>query len=134
KAEMEHNKAFHYPKNGKPVVMVSNGTGIAPFLGMLHGTDIKYLYWGGKNQRSFQLYEPHLANAKKERRLTDFKTVFSREKAEIKYVQELVEKDADPILKVLDEGGTLMICGSVQMQNGILLTLGNLCDRYNRHL
>ena len=134
KAELIANKRFHCPENGKPVIMVANGTGIAPFLGMLGGPNEKCMYWGGKSELSFQLYKPFFEDVKAQNGTIGFKTVFSRENGEMKYVQELVEKDVGPILEVLDKGGTLMICGSVQMQNGVLLILGQLCEQQGKHL
>jgi sulfite reductase (NADPH) flavoprotein alpha-component len=35
KARIIHNEAFHFPKKVKKVALISNGTGIAPFLGMI---------------------------------------------------------------------------------------------------
>jgi sulfite reductase (NADPH) flavoprotein alpha-component len=92
------------------------------------------MYWGGKSELSFQLYKPFFEDVKAQNGTIGFKTVFSRENGEMKYVQELVEKDVGPILEVLDKGGTLMICGSVQMQNGVLLILGQLCEQQGKHL
>ena len=134
KAELEPNKDFHLPKNNRPVAMISNGTGIAPFLGMLGGTEDKYLFWGGKTKKSFELYEPFLDKAKTTQGLKDFKAVFSREEGKMKYVQELVEKDGKLIIDLLEKGGTLMICGSVSMQTGVLLCLQELCEQNNKHL
>lgn len=134
KAELLANSAFHCPENDKPVIMVANGTGIAPFLGMLHGPGKKYLYWGGKSNQSLQLYQPFLDLAKDKNELLEFNKVYSREKGQHKYVQHLVERDADTILSILDDGGTLMLCGSVQMQNGVLKVLGDLCEKNGKHL
>ncbi|MEL7148514.1 MAG: PepSY domain-containing protein, partial [Bacteroidota bacterium] len=57
---MVSNSKFHLPSDAKKVVMISNGTGIAPFLGMLNGLDFGCevsLYWGGQIPSSFALYQ-----------------------------------------------------------------------------
>ena len=134
KAELIVNDKFHYPKKDKIAILIANGTGIAPFLGMLYNPGKKYLYWGGKSKKSFQLYEHFLNSAKGESNLIDFKSAFSREKGKKRYVQNLVERDAKLILSVLENGGTLMLCGSVQMQNDVLSVLGRLCEKKEKQL
>ena len=51
-AGVQTNKAFHFPKGAPSVTLIANGTGIAPFLGMIQekrpGTQV-FLYWGGRN-------------------------------------------------------------------------------------
>src|SRR5690606_6451146 len=50
KAAVENNQDFHFPKKAKSAILIANGTGIAPFLGMRdehRNTSIKLL-WGGR--------------------------------------------------------------------------------------
>lgn len=132
KAEPTTNKAFHAPQGDKPLVMVANGTGMAPYLGMLDGPGEKYLYWGGKNETSFGLYSPYLESLAKGR--LRVRTAFSRSHEGPQYVQELLRADGETLLAILEAGGTLMLCGSVQMQQGVLQVLGECCEASGRHL
>src|SRR5690606_11527789 len=58
-ARVVTNRHFHLPAAASRVIMVSSGTGIAPFIGMIDSHSVKAettLYWGGKTIESFQLY------------------------------------------------------------------------------
>ena len=58
-ATIEYNNDFHFPKENKNVVLIANGTGIAPFLGMIQensGQQNISLFWGGRTKRSVELY------------------------------------------------------------------------------
>ena len=132
KGEPIVNKAFHAPMGDRPLLMVANGTGMAPYLGMLDGPGEKYLYWGGKNATSFGLYSPYLEPHT--RGGLRVRTAFSRESEGPKYVQDLLQEEGGLVLDLLDAGGTLMICGSVRMQQGVLHVLGELCEASGRHL
>ncbi|MDN3588174.1 PepSY domain-containing protein [Pedobacter aquatilis] len=119
-AALLKNEHFHFPAKAKTVIMVSNGTGIAPFLGMLHqyGNDRNiHLYCGFRNKLSFQLYEKSL-NTEADR-LTKLNIALSRE-GEKQYVKDLLARDADFICNALKDGGVLMLCGSLGMQNDVI--------------
>ncbi|MEL6559886.1 MAG: PepSY domain-containing protein [Bacteroidota bacterium] len=123
------NKGFHLPENTSRVVMVCNGTGIAPFLGMIksYTPDCKkYLYWGGQNEQSFQLYASQIAKSQEDGNLEKVNTAFSRSGKESTYVQYILEKDADFIAQVLKEGGVIMVCGSNAMLAGVKEVLRNI--------
>jgi sulfite reductase (NADPH) flavoprotein alpha-component len=52
KARVIKNTHFHFPKKATKVALISNGTGIAPFLGMLDENKSKletHLYCGFRN-------------------------------------------------------------------------------------
>ncbi len=62
KARIINNKAFHFPKKAPKVAFISNGTGIAPFLGMIEQNKTKkeiHLYSG------FRMETPTLLAYKK---------------------------------------------------------------------
>lgn len=123
------NEHFHFPKKAKTVIMISNGTGIAPFLGMLNqfstGRTI-HLYCGFKNQLSFNLYENALKS--ESNKLTKLNVAYSRE-GNKQYVKDLLAMDATLISKTLKEGGVIMLCGSLSMQNDVIEFLEALCQR-----
>jgi sulfite reductase (NADPH) flavoprotein alpha-component len=123
KAYIESNPSFYLPENNQSLIMISNGTGIAPFLGMINEkrSDHKelHLFWGGKYEESFELYQPYLEKAG-----TCFSCTvsLSREQQKI-YVQDEIWLQRDLISRSLDEGGHVMICGSITMKNDVLSTL-----------
>jgi len=131
KAVLINNTHFHFPEQAKTVVMVSNGTGIAPFLGMLNqhskGRNI-HLYCGFKNKDSFSLYENAL-NAELAK-LTKLSVAYSRE-GEKQYVKDLLAKDAAFICETLSNNGVVMLCGSLSMQKDVIAWLEDMCAQLN---
>lgn len=132
KARLVKNSAFHFPKKAKQVIMIANGTGIAPFLGMLQqnkNAEI-YLYYGLRTQKSYRLYKSHIDKLLKNKRLNKIKLTFSREGVK-QYVQDTVKQDAEMIAKILDNGGVIMICGSLAMYKDLISVLEHIVLDYN---
>ncbi|WP_316805088.1 PepSY domain-containing protein [Pedobacter nototheniae] len=123
------NEHFHFPEKAKTVIMVSNGTGIAPFLGMLDqhskGRDI-HLYCGFRNELSFGLYKSAL-NIEMEK-LSKLNVAYSRE-GEKQYVKDLLAKDESFVFQTLKSGGVIMLCGSLSMQNDVVNWLEAHCQQ-----
>lgn len=117
----KRNNDFHFPQDAKKVIMVANGTGIAPFLGMIDNNRNKVpisLYWGGQNNRSYMLYQPVIGRLIQEGKLDGIHTAFSRE-GDNSYVQHLIEKEMISVMNCLDTQGTLLLCGSLRMQQEV---------------
>ncbi|WP_028890893.1 PepSY domain-containing protein [Tenacibaculum sp. 47A_GOM-205m] len=115
-ASIQPNKDFHFPKKNKEVILIANGTGIAPFLGMLqqkNGTKT-HLFWGGRTQESLKIYTPLLNNIEN----NNIHIAYSQERNK-EYVQDLLLKEENTIASVLLNGGTIMICGSIKMLKGV---------------
>lgn len=128
-ASIKLNTEFYIPKKAKEVVMICNGTGIAPFLGMLNDTTKpakKYLFWGGRTKASLKIYSPLIDRAFYSKSLSGFYVSFSQEENQKKYVQNLIMEKTEIISRVLKTGGVIMICGSVAMQNGVLAVLDDI--------
>jgi len=120
KAKIRSNKTFQLPKK-KESILIANGTGIAPFLGMLNANHTNtHLFIGLKTNESLNLYKPHLKNIKKQQ----MHMAYSQENNE--YVQDLIAKKEDLIAATLKNKGIIMICGSVSMMNGVLEVLENI--------
>jgi sulfite reductase (NADPH) flavoprotein alpha-component len=136
KGTLIQNNSFHFPKKQRPVVLICTGTGIAPFLGMLENNRQKtpvYLYWGGQSQEALSLYQQQINQSLKSQQLLAAHYAFSRDPSVPKtYVQELIERDARNIARVLANKGTLLLCGSVAMQQGVTTVLQHLCLEYNQ--
>nr|WP_299036007.1 PepSY domain-containing protein [uncultured Tenacibaculum sp.] len=115
-ASIQPNKDFHFPKKNKEVILIANGTGIAPFLGMLqqkNGTKT-HLFWGGRTQESLKIYTPLLNNIEN----NNIHIAYSQDQNK-EYVQDLLLKEENTIASVLQNGGTIMICGSIKMLKGV---------------
>ena len=128
-ARIIKNQHFHFPKKASKVVMISNGTGIAPFLGMISENKKAVpctLYCGFRTGSSFNLYESFLAEAVALNKLNKCHLALSREN-EKQYVSHLLQNDGEEIWKVLMQGGVIMICGSLSMQKDVLAVLETLC-------
>lgn len=128
------NDEFYFPKKASKVIMIANGTGIAPFLGMIKENKFKipvYLYAGFKNNNATTKdYQKFLTSEKSTNFLTDFHFVFSREK-QAEYVMNSIERNADLFAETLKNNGIVMICGSTNMQKDVEQVLDKICREKN---
>lgn len=132
KASIKPNPHFRFPKKAKELICISNGTGIAPFLGIVDENKHKipiHLYWGGRNNASLKIYTPHLDKLHCEGKMKPLKAAFSRKGTSKTYVQDLVAKDSQKISKSLENGAFIMICGSLRMQNDVLKVLEEITNK-----
>ncbi|WP_031526416.1 PepSY domain-containing protein [Dyadobacter crusticola] len=131
-AKIVNNAHFHLPEPGKTVVMISNGTGIAPFLGMIdqqpENADC-HLYCGFRDRASFALYQNALNKNKDEKKLRSLQIAYSRE-GEKEYVKDLLSKDESLLTETLANGGVIMLCGSLSMQNNVVALLEEVCVKH----
>lgn len=120
-AYIRSNPDFHLPRKNTPVVMVSAGTGIAPFIGMIRsgveGRPIE-LYWGGRAPDSDFLYETTTRQMLESGRLARFETAFSRG-VDPAYVQDRIRDNAESLLARLKAGAIVMVCGGSAMASGV---------------
>ncbi|MVP01839.1 bifunctional cytochrome P450/NADPH--P450 reductase [Paenibacillus lutrae] len=112
---------FQLPEDPKtPIIMVGPGTGVAPFRGFLQArmamkTKGKvlgdaHLYFGCRNEADF-IYRDELEQYERDGVVT-LHTAFSRAEGKPKtYVQHLMEQDLQELIRILDNGGVLYICG-----------------------
>lgn len=130
-AGIKRNREFHFPKYAPEIVLIGNGTGIAPFLGIidenLRRVPIE-LFWGGKTAASLELYQPYLAEATADQKLTRFHLALSRE-GDRQYVQDLLEPQEERLMRKLEEGAVFMICGSIAMQHAVLEVLEKMAKK-----
>ncbi len=129
KTKIKRNLDFHFPTYAKQVVMIANGTGIAPFLGMISENDSQiktHLFWGGRTEDSLKIYSEIIDRAFKEKALSSFHIAYSQELEEKIYVQDLIVEKAIFLAEILNNGGVIMICGSIAMQNRVLEVLNKI--------
>lgn len=122
-ASIKPNPHFHFPKKAKEIICISNGTGIAPFLGIIAENERKipiHMYWGGRYKTSLEIYTPYLEHLKGAGKLKTLEVAVSRTEGSNTYVQDLVKQDSHIISKSLKNGAVVMICGALRMQNDVL--------------
>ncbi|MDU5141912.1 MAG: bifunctional cytochrome P450/NADPH--P450 reductase [Paenibacillus dendritiformis] len=112
---------FQLPEDPQtPIIMVGPGTGVAPFRGFLQARAIMkregqalgeaHLYFGCRNEADY-LYRDELEQYERDGVVT-LHTAFSRKEGVPKtYVQHLMAKNAEKIIRILDGGGRLYVCG-----------------------
>lgn len=125
KGKLIKNRHFRFPKKAKEIIMVSNGTGIAPLLGMISENRQKIpieLYCGFPYRSSFGLYEAFLKEQLALGRLHKLHLVLSRED-EKEYVSHRIMQNNARVTDVLKNKGVLMICGSLSMQHDVITVL-----------
>ncbi|WP_163398695.1 PepSY domain-containing protein [Flavobacterium fluviatile] len=130
KARIINNKAFHFPAKAPKVALISNGTGIAPFLGMIEQNKKKtetHLYSGFRMEtETVSGYKKFSDEMIQKQKLTSFHLALSRE-AEHIYVMDLIKRDASFFVDLLQQGGVIMICGSLAMQKDVEAVLNEIC-------
>ena len=123
------NEQFRFPQKAPAVIMISNGTGIAPFLGMIDQNLQKmscYLYCGFRAQSTFELYREAIEKNKEQQKLHRLQIAYSRE-GNRQYVKDLLAQDGDFIADTLAGKGVVMLCGSLAMQQQVVAFLDQLC-------
>tara|TARA_B100001146_G_scaffold225193_1_gene247532 strand:- start:7680 stop:9869 length:2190 start_codon:yes stop_codon:yes gene_type:complete len=125
-ASVESNKHFHFPKHCKEAFFIANGTGIAPFLGMMatQKQATIHLYWGGRTKESLELYQPIINAITAKNQKVTLHSCCSRE-GKKEYVQELLKKDTTLVQQALSNDGVIMICGSLAMQHDVIDVLAS---------
>lgn len=133
-ARVIENRYFHLPTSTTEIIMIANGTGLAPFIGMINTQQknkIKHLYMGLRYQNSFteSLIQSTSNNCIQQ---LSTKAGYSRN-ANFKYVTDLLKEDTHIIIKILKNKGVIMICGSLAMQREVEQWLEDLCQTQGLH-
>eukprot|EP00744_Colponema_vietnamica_P005156 GILI01007579.1.p1 GENE.GILI01007579.1~~GILI01007579.1.p1 ORF type:complete len:640 (-),score=167.06 GILI01007579.1:308-2227(-) len=118
---------FHLPLRDKkrPIIMIGPGTGVAPLVGFLHRRRVwqeknnelgeAMLFFGCRNQKDDYLYEEFINKAIGDKIITELHVAFSRDQPEKIYVQHMLQRQADSVWRLLDEGkANVYICGDAK--------------------
>lgn len=134
KARFINNQAFHFPKKTKKAAFISNGTGIAPFLGMIEQNKKKseiHLYSGFRQKTEITFhYEKFASEMMQKQHLNNFHIAYSRE-TDHHYVMDLIKRDGAFFANLLKNGGLIMICGALKMQFDVENVLDAICLEKN---
>jgi len=112
------NAKFKLPAPEKDMIMIGPGTGIAPFRSFLAQRDASgatgrnWLFFGDQHFATDFLYQTELLNWVQTGVLTRLNVAFSRDQKEKKYVQHKMMDNGLELLRWLQSGASLFICGS----------------------
>ncbi len=132
KAKFIKNKSFYFPKQAKNVILIANGTGIAPFLGMIDENNKHintHLYWGIRKASTFKLHAEQLNKAVHDNKLTKFSIAYSQQGTK-QYVQDILKNHSKFIAACLTNNGVIMLCGSLSMQTDVLNLLEKISQAH----
>ncbi|MGD1844397.1 MAG: NADPH cytochrome P450 oxidoreductase family protein [Salibacteraceae bacterium] len=124
---LERNETFHFAEDAPSVWLIGNGTGIAPYLGMMGenlNSSIK-LYWGGRTESSFDLYKPYVDKAMEHGNVEHYELALSRVDKK-QYVQDVLSQQEEQVAQAFDAGAVFMLCGSMAMQDATLQVLNQI--------
>jgi sulfite reductase (NADPH) flavoprotein alpha-component len=126
-AAIEKNAKFHFPTEAPSAWLISNGTGIAPYLGMITESvsTTTHLTWGGRTEASFDTYKNYIEDAYNEDRIESYELALSRTENK-QYVQDVLSQQKEKIADLFEEGCVFMICGSMAMQHAVLKVLDDI--------
>ncbi len=115
---IQPNDSFRLPKADQDIIMLSAGTGIAPFRAFLAERDStgasgrNWLFFGEQHFQTDFLYQTEIQAWAETHLLTNINTAFSRDQAEKIYIQHrLLQKGAE-LWHWIEGGAYLYICGA----------------------
>ena len=131
-ARLVRNASFHFPAKAPAVVMIANGTGIAPFLGMVAENRQRVpitLYAGFRHNNALaHQYRQFAEEQQAAKRLEAVHFAFSREENP-QYVMDLIRRDTLFFIGHLRKKGAIMLCGSLAMQRDVTSVLAGICEK-----
>lgn len=129
KVRLVKNPAFHFPTKAPLVAMLANGTGIAPFLGMIAQNNKRvetHLYAGFRTQASLpETIQNALQHELQKGKLCGLNVSTSKEGEKLR-ITHLIAKEEAFFADLLQRGGVIMICGAIAMQDDVLQLLSKI--------
>ncbi|MCM3147614.1 bifunctional cytochrome P450/NADPH--P450 reductase [Bacillus pumilus] len=117
----EAQAGFQLPPSSEvPMIMIGPGTGIAPFRGFVQAREVwqkegkplgeAHLYFGCRHPHEDDLYFEEMQLAA-QKGVVHIHRAYSRHKEQKVYVQHLLKENGDMLIKLLDQGAYLYVCG-----------------------
>lgn len=112
------NRHFGLPAEGAtPIIMIGAGTGVAPYRGFIEeraengDTGASWLFFGERNFSNDFLYQLEWQDHLEAGTLSRIDVAFSRDQPEKIYVQHRLWERRDELLKWIDDGAHIYVCG-----------------------
>lgn len=123
---LAENDAFRLPDDGDtPLIMIGAGTGVAPYRAFLQQRAANgdqgrhWLIFGNRHFHRDFLYQLDWQAQRKAGRLDRVSLAFSRDGARKLYVQQRLREEGREILRWLDAGAHLYVCGATAMGQAV---------------
>ncbi|CAG9787624.1 unnamed protein product [Diatraea saccharalis] len=128
-----------------PLILIATGTGIAPFIGFLEQRSYLkessqevdmgtvWLFFGCRHPNSDFIYEKELNMFLNNKTIDRFNKSFSRmENAESKYVQDALMHNGEDLVRLIERGASIFICGDLKnMAVAVKDTIINCLVKYS---
>ncbi|KRG64935.1 sulfite reductase subunit alpha [Stenotrophomonas humi] len=116
---LRSNRNFHPPQVDAPLILIGNGTGIAGLRAHLRaridtGARRNWLLFGERNAAHDFHFGDELQKWQREGWIEHLDTVFSRDEGPFHYVQDALAADALRLREWVEQGATILVCGSLQ--------------------
>lgn len=119
RASLRSNPAFHVPEADVPLILIGNGSGLAGLRGLLQarlaqGRQHNWLLFGERNREHDFFLREELEGYLADGHLQRLDLAFSRDQAQKVYVQDRLREARVELLRWLEQGAVLAVCGSLK--------------------
>ena len=117
------NRNFHAPVDGRPMILIGNGTGLAGLRALIKarraaGHERNWLVFGERHAAHDNFCGDEIAAWRKDGTLARVDSVYSRDQPGRRYVQHCLLEQAADVRAWIDEGAAIYVCGSLQGMAG----------------
>ncbi|GGP27943.1 hypothetical protein GCM10010971_37620 [Silvimonas amylolytica] len=117
------NRSFHPPADDRPLILIGNGTGLAGLRAHLktraaRGHLRNWLIFGERNAARDALLDHELTLWHQQGVIARLERVWSRDGQAIRYVQDQISAAGADIIRWVEEGAAIYVCGSLQGMAG----------------
>jgi sulfite reductase (NADPH) flavoprotein alpha-component len=130
KIHVKPNKAFRLPADpGRPLVMIGAGTGVAPYRAFMQEREAlgacgrNWLVFGDRRYTHDFLYQTEWQDWRKAGLLHRIDVAFSRDQPEKVYVQDRLRAQGRELVRWLNDGAHIYVCGALAMGRDVDLAL-----------
>ncbi|HOK97865.1 MAG TPA: flavodoxin domain-containing protein [Bacteroidales bacterium] len=131
-AFVHENESFRLPSDEAPIIMIGQGTGIAPYRAFMQDIEANgrhnktWLFFGNPHFTTDFLYQTDWQQWYKKKLLTRIDLAWSRDQSEKIYVQHRLRQKAREVFEWIDDGAHIYLCGGKKMGKDVQDTLLNI--------